>query len=75
MDELAKEYTREELTKGGYEASNKNYKGVAIISEALSPTRLKKVLISAKRLFAGEYSAANVANMEIWKTRHYKVHK
>ena len=77
-DELAKEYSREELAKGGYEASNKNYMGVAIISEALSPTRLKKVLVSAKRLFPGQYSTANVPNIvneKCRKTRHYKVHK
>ena len=56
-DALAKEYSREKLAKGGYEASTKKYKGVEINSDALSPTRLKKVLLSAKRTFPGELSS------------------
>ena len=60
-DALAKKYSREEHAKGEYEASTKKYKGVEIISDALSPTRLKNI--------------ANVVNEKCRKTRLYKIQK
>ena len=56
--------------------STKRYKGVEIISDALS--RLKKVLLSAKGAFPGEFSLSNIPNIvneKCRKTKLYKIQK
>ena len=53
----------------------KGTKGIEIISDALSPTRLKKILISAKKAFPGEFSLSNIPNIVNEKCRKMRLYK
>ena len=66
---MGKEFKKWELEQGSFTAGTKKYKDREIISNALSPRRLKKVLQETKRRFPVDFETLNVAKIVNEKCR------
>lgn len=72
---LSQEFSRDELNQGGFRSTVKNYKNSQIVTVALSPNRLQKIVDCAKQRFPEEYetlSFPRIVNEKCRKTRLYK---